>query len=139
METSPYGAPTPSDISNPSTHIRLWKVAKILEELGFTTDEILVLSKLGSAGARRVWELYERKGPEIADTLVGSVEGAPDAIVQWVGSIAGKQRFSRCFAFCKRAACRGTCVRRKLRASVDAGQVGEMAEMAEKATRCAGC
>lgn len=106
MEASPGGAPTPSDTSHSPSPLQLFRSARALRNFGFSNDDILVLSKLGSAGAHRVVELYEHEGPEAAHKLLGSLEGAPeDTLREWleeIATFAGKQPFSHWLAGSRR-------------------------------------
>jgi hypothetical protein len=93
METSPYGAPTPSDpASHPSTNtIQLWRALDGLVELGLSRDVILFLSKLGVAGVHRMLDVFEHEGREAVDGHLASLEGvAEDTLGNWLDAIAGK-------------------------------------------------
>jgi hypothetical protein len=93
MDTSSYGAPTPSEANpqHPTDTIGLWKAVDALVERGMSRELIQILSKLGTAGVHRVLDVFEQKGRDVVDRLLGPIEGvSEDALGSWFDAIAGK-------------------------------------------------
>jgi hypothetical protein len=88
MDTSSYGAPTPSEATDT---IGLWKAVDALVELGMSRELIQILSKLGAAGVHRVLDVFEQGNRDAVDRLLGPIEGvSEDALGSWFDAIAGK-------------------------------------------------
>ncbi|KAF2684120.1 hypothetical protein K458DRAFT_37751 [Lentithecium fluviatile CBS 122367] len=94
METSPYGAQTPSDAAShqPTDHIQLYKAVDDLVKLGLSKEKILLLSKLGLAGIHAILDVFEGEGRQAVDGLLRPLEGVSDDVLRgWVDAIVDKQ------------------------------------------------